>query len=192
MAELADAGHPHGGGTRPFGFEADKVTHRPDEADVIRLLTARATGRGEPDLPEPVAGRERRAHGDGQPLADPDAAAAAAGTAHLRYARPPRERARPRGVGADHQRGGRGAVAGAADRPDPPHRPALPALRAVPVLLVWDDDGLGAPLRDPPLPVPLRADFGGCGRMAITAAPLEARPASARARSGSAAWPRGT
>lgn len=42
MAELADAGRPHGGGTRPFGFEADKVTHRPDEADVIRVLTARA------------------------------------------------------------------------------------------------------------------------------------------------------
>jgi len=42
MAELADAGSPHGGGTRPFGFEADKVTHRPDEAEVIRVLAARA------------------------------------------------------------------------------------------------------------------------------------------------------
>jgi len=42
MAELADAGRPHGGGTRPFGFEADKVTHRPDEAAVIRVLAARA------------------------------------------------------------------------------------------------------------------------------------------------------
>jgi site-specific DNA recombinase len=42
MQELAEAGKPHGGGTRPFGFDADKVTHRADEADVIRDLAARA------------------------------------------------------------------------------------------------------------------------------------------------------
>src|SRR3712207_2313345 len=42
MQELAEAGKPHGGGTRPFGFEADKVTHRADEAEVIRDLAARA------------------------------------------------------------------------------------------------------------------------------------------------------
>ncbi len=34
--ELAEAGRPSGGGRRPFGFEADKVTHRSDEADAIR------------------------------------------------------------------------------------------------------------------------------------------------------------
>jgi site-specific DNA recombinase len=42
MQELAEAGKPHGGGTRPFGFDSDKVTHRADEAAVIRALTARA------------------------------------------------------------------------------------------------------------------------------------------------------
>lgn len=42
MQELAEAGRPHGGGTRPFGFLADKITHHPDEADTIRTLAARA------------------------------------------------------------------------------------------------------------------------------------------------------
>ena len=40
MDEIAAAGLPHGG-TRPFGFDADKVTIRPDEAEVIRTLVAR-------------------------------------------------------------------------------------------------------------------------------------------------------
>jgi site-specific DNA recombinase len=34
--ELAEAGKPTGGGDRPFGFEADRVTIRPDEAREIR------------------------------------------------------------------------------------------------------------------------------------------------------------
>lgn len=34
--QLAEAGKVSGGGTRPFGFEDDRVTIRPDEADVIR------------------------------------------------------------------------------------------------------------------------------------------------------------
>jgi site-specific DNA recombinase len=34
--ELAAAGKPSGGGTRPYGYEADKRTLRPDEAEVIR------------------------------------------------------------------------------------------------------------------------------------------------------------
>jgi site-specific DNA recombinase len=34
--ELAAAGKPSGGGTRPFGYEADKRAIRPDEAEVIR------------------------------------------------------------------------------------------------------------------------------------------------------------
>jgi DNA invertase Pin-like site-specific DNA recombinase len=40
-AELAQAGKVAGGGTRPFGFESDRVTIRPDEADVIRDLARR-------------------------------------------------------------------------------------------------------------------------------------------------------
>jgi site-specific DNA recombinase len=34
--ELAAAGKPSGGGTRPYGYEADKRTIRPDDAEVIR------------------------------------------------------------------------------------------------------------------------------------------------------------
>jgi DNA invertase Pin-like site-specific DNA recombinase len=40
-AELALAGKVGGGGTRPFGFEADRVTVRPDEAEVIRDVARR-------------------------------------------------------------------------------------------------------------------------------------------------------
>ena len=41
LVEVAAEGRPHGGSRRPFGFEDDRITHRPDEADVIRTLTAR-------------------------------------------------------------------------------------------------------------------------------------------------------
>jgi len=39
--ELAEAGKVSGGGTRPFGFEPDRVTVRPDEAAVVRELAGR-------------------------------------------------------------------------------------------------------------------------------------------------------
>ena len=42
MLELAEAGKPHGGGTRSFGFMPDRITHDPGEAQVIRELVARA------------------------------------------------------------------------------------------------------------------------------------------------------
>lgn len=41
LDEVAESGRPHGGSRRPFGFEEDRITHRPDEAEVIRSLTAR-------------------------------------------------------------------------------------------------------------------------------------------------------
>ena len=41
LDEVAASGRPHGGSRRPFGFENDRETHRPDEAEVIRTLTAR-------------------------------------------------------------------------------------------------------------------------------------------------------
>ncbi len=41
LDEVAAAGMPHGGSRRPFGFEDDRITHRGDEAAVIRTLTAR-------------------------------------------------------------------------------------------------------------------------------------------------------
>jgi DNA invertase Pin-like site-specific DNA recombinase len=40
--ELAQAGRLSGGGTRPFGFEADRRAIRPDEAAIIRELARRA------------------------------------------------------------------------------------------------------------------------------------------------------
>jgi site-specific DNA recombinase len=40
--ELAAAGKVSGGGTRPYGFDADKRTVRPDEAEVIRECARRA------------------------------------------------------------------------------------------------------------------------------------------------------
>ena len=40
--ELAQAGRPSGGGTRPFGFEANRLEVRPSEAEVIRECARRA------------------------------------------------------------------------------------------------------------------------------------------------------
>ncbi len=42
MLELAQAGKPHGGGWRSFGFNDDRLTVRESEAAVIRELAARA------------------------------------------------------------------------------------------------------------------------------------------------------
>jgi len=39
--EKAAAGLPHGGYRRPFGFEDDKITHRPDEVEIIKTLADR-------------------------------------------------------------------------------------------------------------------------------------------------------
>jgi site-specific DNA recombinase len=39
--ELAEAGKVSGGGNRPFGFERDRITHRPDEVELIREAARR-------------------------------------------------------------------------------------------------------------------------------------------------------
>jgi site-specific DNA recombinase len=41
LDEVAAEGRPHGGANRPFGYEADKVTIRPDEAEIVRALVDR-------------------------------------------------------------------------------------------------------------------------------------------------------
>ncbi len=41
MEEVAASGMPHGGSNRPFGYEDDKITIRPDEAELLRALVAR-------------------------------------------------------------------------------------------------------------------------------------------------------
>lgn len=40
-AEIALSGRPNGGAPRPFGYEDDKITVRPDEADLIRAVVER-------------------------------------------------------------------------------------------------------------------------------------------------------
>jgi site-specific DNA recombinase len=42
--ELAEAGKLTGGGTRPFGYEDDRVTIRDDEAELVREATSRILG----------------------------------------------------------------------------------------------------------------------------------------------------
>lgn len=39
--ELAEAGKVSGGGNRPFGFESDRITHRPDEVALVREAAQR-------------------------------------------------------------------------------------------------------------------------------------------------------
>jgi DNA invertase Pin-like site-specific DNA recombinase len=40
--EIAQSGRPHGGGPRAFGYQADKLTPHPTEADIYRQLADRA------------------------------------------------------------------------------------------------------------------------------------------------------
>lgn len=47
LAAKADQGRPHGGTPRPFGYEEDRVTVRPDEAAVVREAAERVLS-GEP------------------------------------------------------------------------------------------------------------------------------------------------
>lgn len=41
MDEVAASGMPHGGSNRPFGYDDDRITVRPAEAEVVRVLVAR-------------------------------------------------------------------------------------------------------------------------------------------------------
>ncbi len=41
LDQVAAEGRPHGGAQRPFGFDADKITHRPAEVAIIRQLADR-------------------------------------------------------------------------------------------------------------------------------------------------------
>ena len=41
LDQIAAEGRPHGGNRRPFGYEADRITVRQDEAEVIRQLVRR-------------------------------------------------------------------------------------------------------------------------------------------------------
>ena len=41
LDEVAASGKPHGGSRRPYGFEDDRISHRPEEAAIIRTLADR-------------------------------------------------------------------------------------------------------------------------------------------------------
>lgn len=41
LEQVAAEGRPHGGFRRPFGFEDDKITHRPAEVEIIHQMVAR-------------------------------------------------------------------------------------------------------------------------------------------------------
>ena len=41
LDEVAASGKPHGGNLRPYGFDDDRISHRPDEAATIRTLADR-------------------------------------------------------------------------------------------------------------------------------------------------------
>ena len=103
--ELAQAGKVAGGGTRPYGYEADKLTVRESEAVVIRECAARLLA-GEA-LRSICADLDERgvADGDGCGLEAADAAAAVDVGADLGPARAPRRACRDRGVAGDHQPG---------------------------------------------------------------------------------------
>ncbi|MCU1369973.1 MAG: integrase/recombinase [Ilumatobacteraceae bacterium] len=41
LDQVAASGMPHGGSLRPYGFDTDRITHRPDEAAMVRTIVAR-------------------------------------------------------------------------------------------------------------------------------------------------------
>jgi len=182
MLELAQAGKPHGGGTRSFGFAEDRQTIREAEAEVIRTLAARALAG------ESLTSLCRWLHDNDVP------------TVGGKQWRTPTVRnmlLNPRNSG---QRTHRGQVIGAAVWPaiisaaqqdrlrtlltDPARRTNRTARRYLLSGLVRC--GLcGTTMYSVPRYETRRylcrsgPDFGGCGRMAVAAAPLEAFVAEA-------------
>lgn len=63
MQELAEQGKPHGGSSRPFGYESDRVTLRPAEAKVVADLASRLLA-GELGVDDPLVERAGHPHHD--------------------------------------------------------------------------------------------------------------------------------
>jgi len=128
--EIANAGKVSGGGSRPYGYEADKRTVRPEETDVIRECARRA-----------LAGDSLRsicidlnargvAHGEREAVDVADAQADADVGPDQRPARASRRDRGEGGVASDHHTGRDAAAAGEARRPRPAHQPPVPPLSA--------------------------------------------------------------
>jgi site-specific DNA recombinase len=160
LDQLAAEGRPHGGYRRPFGYEADKVTVRPDEAAVIRQLVARYLAGGEPALAVHVAGGRERPHRRRRRVAQSHAPRPAALRADRRAARAPRRGDRPRGVGGDHHPGRAGPRVGPHGRADghrPPDAAPLRPLRAAALRTLRRQAVRFPAHQQPPLRLPVRA-----------------------------------
>ena len=106
--EKAAAGLPHGGSQRPYGFADDRITHVPDEADVIRNLAERHLA-GE-SLRSPMAvwlqchWRPNPPNG-GPWKSNPSHRNHSLLRSYCRAGRPPRRSGRASCMGADHHSG---------------------------------------------------------------------------------------
>nr|WP_231134577.1 recombinase family protein [Motilibacter deserti] len=176
MDELAQAGAAHGGGTRPFGYERDRLTLRPDEAAIVKDLAARLLAG------ESLASLTRW-------LNDQEIPTSAGGAW-----RSPTLRGLLRSGRISGQREQRGAIVGPAVWP-----PIIPPEQTDRIRALLDDPArrvsrtarryllagmlrcslCGATLMSHPRAGVRRyvcktgADFTGCGRITITADPLE-------------------
>lgn len=159
MQQNAELGLPHGGYRRPFGFDDDKVTIRPDEAQVIRDLAARflageslrslAVWLDEQGIPT-VAGKPWRTPTLRAPALGPD----------RRAARAPGRGDRPRRVGTDHHRANPSADPGTHDGAGdlgPSLAPAIPAFGAAALQQVQRHAVQLTPGAHPPVRVPVRS-----------------------------------
>ena len=142
MEELARNGQNGGGGTRPFGFEDDRVTIRRSEAKVIREHRRAVAQR----CVAPVAVRRSERAGCPHPDRPPVEAGAAEADApigpHLGSAGASRRDRRQGGVAGDHPSRADDADPGDPGRPFPPESPraaVLSAEGAAPVRALWRD-----------------------------------------------------
>ena len=192
---------PHmGGGTRPFGFQDDRITHDPDEAagDPRHSPTVPWPAKASPSLGRWLA-RQRHHAPSPASRGGPRRSARLLLNPRIYGVRVHRGPAhRPGRLGADHHRRARRGPARPAHRPrrdDQPNRPPLPALGMCRCGLCGTVDVLGARYEERRYLCRSGHDFGGCGSMAITADPPSGssprcRPASdSTARTCTTPWP---
>ena len=114
--EIAANGKVSGGGSRPYGYEADKVTVRPAEAAVVAECAKRSACGRVGALDRARSERARGADGDAAGSGRRRACADARLAADQRPARPQRRDRRDGGLARDHQRRGRSARSGRCSR----------------------------------------------------------------------------
>ena len=153
--EIALAGGVSGGGSRPFGYEADKITVRPDEAAVVRECVTRLLA-GEAVRSICASLNERCTQTVGRWLVvAADATQDVDVGADQRPTRAQRGDRRPGVLAGDHHTGRDRADPRPPDRPGPQdeqERPPLPARQAAALRPVRHDARLTPPPgRHPPL-----------------------------------------